>query len=413
VGQFFLRERLSPGLNIGSNPPFIATVTGTRFLDTATSPCPNCFSTSFGAPSAGREVKALTPNNVQWNLTFEHQIVRDTTIELSYVGSRGIHLLRTYDPNQVPAGDANHNGIPDRLEYVRSGNPADPTLRPFGVFGDHKISFWDHGGDSIYHSLQTQFLSRFWGGSQFEASYTFSRTIGNVSLDDSNGGLSADESVLDLSNPRLDRGLARTHRAHIFNASLVLELPRLEHKGGLVKSAFGGWEVATIVEASSGTPITIHTGALPGLNGPSGTGYTDNQRPNRVVGQPCRATSGPPEQWLNPAAFTLNGFALGTDGTAGRGDCIGPDFFQVDLALYKNFPVSKTIKLQFRFEVFNVFNRNNFLTVNNIMGPSAVTLDAPLASATKIVNAVIPQSFGQATATRDARQAQFGLKLIF
>jgi hypothetical protein len=414
VGQFFLRERLSPGLDIGANPPFVTTITGIRFLDSAAPPCSGCFSSSFGAPNAGRELKALNPNNWQWNLTLEQQLVKDTTLELSYVGSKGNHLLRTYDPNQVPAGDPNGDGVPDRLEYFQSGATPNGALRPYGAFGDHKITFWDHGGTSIYHSLQTQLLSRFWGGSQFEASYTFSKSVGDVSLDDSNGSLSADESLLDVSRPRLDRGLTRTNRTHVFNASLVLELPSLSGKSGFVKNAFGSWEVATIAQYSTGTPITFHTGPMPGLTGPSGTGYTDNQRPNVVPGQACRATGGPPEQWINPNVVTLNGFLLGSDGTSGRGQCDGPDFFQVDLALYKNFPLSKSVKLQFRFEVFNVFNRNNFISVNNILGPTSVTYDTGNpATATRIVNSVVPASFGQATATRDARQAQFGLKLVF
>jgi hypothetical protein len=294
-------------------------------------------------------------------------------------------------------------------------------VRPYGVFGDSNITFWDHGGDSIYHALQTQVLSRFGRGSQFQASYTWSRTISNIPLDNSDGGLSAEVSVLDLDNPRADRGLARVNRTHIFNASLVLALPTLDKKSGFVKHVFGDWEIGTIAAAASGTPITVHTGSIPGLNGgPSGTGYTDNQRPNRVPGVPCRATDGPPEQILNPAAYTLDGFQLGSIGTAGRGDCTGPGFFQVDLALYKNIKVSERVKIQLRFEVFNVFNRVNFINnasssggVNSSMDPSEVVLDGPLETATHIVSATIPASFGQATSARDPRQAQFGIKLIF
>ena len=102
-------------------------------------------------------------------------------------------------------------------------------------------------------------------------------------------------------------------------------------------------------------------GRLPGLNGgPSGTGYTDNQRPNRTS-ESCTARSGTEEQIINPAAYTLNGFQLGTIGTAGRGDCNGPGYFQTDLAFYKNFPLASGVKFQFRWDIFNIFNNTNFL----------------------------------------------------
>jgi hypothetical protein len=423
AGQFFLRERLSPGLGLANNPPFNSILTGQRTLDSAQEPCAGCFGVANGAPAVGREVKALTPNNWQWNLSVEREIFRNTTLELGYVGSKGNHLLRTYDANQVQNGDINGNGVDDRLDYVRAGDDSGlrATVRPYGAIGDGHILFWDHSGDSIYHSLQTQLTSRFGRGSQFQASYTWSRAISNIPLDNSDGGLSAEMSALDLGNPSADRGLARIHRAHVFNASLVLALPTFDNKSGFVKHVLGDWEIGTIAAAASGTPITVHTGSIPGLNGgPSGTGYTDNQRANRVPGVSCRATSGPPEQILNPAAYTLNGFQLGSIGNAGRGDCIGPGFFQVDMALYKNIKVSEKVKIQLRFEVFNLFNRVNFITngsssggVNNSMDPSEVTLDAPLASATQIVSATIPNSFGQATSARDPRQAQFGIKLIF
>ena len=139
-----------------------------------------------------------------------------------------------------------------------------------------------------------------------------------------------------------------------------------------------------------------------------------------MAGQPCRATSGPKEQWLNPNAFTLDGFQLGSVGDSGRGVCTGPGLFQVDLAAYKTIRVSKRVKLQLRFEVFNVLNRINFIGnassgggLNNTMDPSEVTLDAPLEEATRISSAQISNSFGQASAARDPRQVQFGIKLIF
>jgi len=171
--------------------------------------------------------------------------------------------------------------------------------------------------------------------------------------------------------------------------------------------------VTGIVGAGTGQPLTVFTGSLPGLNGgPSGTGYTDNQRPNRVSSEPCRATGGLSEQIINPEAYSLNGFQLGTFGSARRGDCTGPGYFQADLAFYKNFPLGSGAKLQFRWDIFNLFNNTNFLfqDLNVRMDPSDVTLNA---AGTQIVGSAIPASFGQATRVRDPRQMQLGFKLLW
>jgi hypothetical protein len=133
-----------------------------------------------------------------------------------------------------------------------------------------------------------------------------------------------------------------------------------------------------------------------------------------VEGQPCHASGGLPEQILNPAAWTLVGFQLGTFGNSGRGVCEGPNFRQVDLALYKNLDFSQRVKAQLRFEVFNVFNRVNFIGVTTSLSPTSATLDTGrLATANRITAFTPSGSFGQATGTRDPRQAQFGVKLTF
>jgi hypothetical protein len=417
LGLFYLRERLSGGLAFATNPPYAKTQSGTRTLDSNQQPCDGCFSLGAGSPGSGRDPNGVTPNNWQWNVSVQHELLRNTTIELGYVGSKGNDLLQLYDADQVRRGDLNGNGIQDRLDYART-TPALAAVRPYGnAFGDRQIIIWGHGGSSTYHSLQTQLISRFGRGSQFQASYTWSRSKGDVPLTDS-GGISADQSITDLDNRGLDQGRTLADRTHIFNASLVLMLPSLASKTGFVKNVFGDWEVAGIVQASTGSALSVYTGTIPGLNGgPSGTGYNGNQRPNLVPGVSCNDTSGSnKEQILNPAAFTLTGFEIGTVGNATRGVCNGPGLFQVDLSLYKNIKISERVKVQLRFEVFNIFNRVNFLgnNLNNTMNPTSATFDTgDPATATTITGYTLPGNFGQAVGTRDPRQAQVGVKLIF
>ena len=152
---------------------------------------------------------------------------------------------------------------------------------------------------------------------------------------------------------------------------------------------------------------TALTGFTPGLNGGvSGSGNTFNQRPNRVSPESCRPRSGPPEQSINPLAFTLADFQIGSPGNSAAGVCEGPGMFQTDLALYKNINTTSKVKIQFRFEIFNVFNRTNFIFVNTAMNPTAVTFDsADVADATKITSFVLASNFGQATAARSTAGA--------
>src|SRR5262249_16448146 len=181
-------------------------------------------------------------------------------------------------------------------------------LRPYGVLGNVPIVVRGHGGTTSYHSLQTQVVSHFGRGSQFQASYTFSKSLGTVPSGGGDGGNNSPgaRGQRPLRNPNLSKGPRTNNRRHIFNASLVLVLPTFDDKDGFTKHVLGGWEFSTIAQVSSGLPLTVYTGAIPGLpNRVSGTGYNGNQRPNVVPGQDCHAHGGLQEQILNQAAWTL------------------------------------------------------------------------------------------------------------
>jgi hypothetical protein len=328
-----------------------------------------------------------------------------------------VHLMRRVDINQIAVGDKNGNGISDRLEYVRFGadDASQAALRPYGIVtGDNTINFWRNDGTSEYNSIQSQINSRFGRGSQFQASYTWSDLKANDPLNDSAGSIQP-VAITDLSNQSLDRGRAAANREHVFNSSLVWHAPTFEDRGKLFSTVFGDWSIGGIVFYASGVPLTVFAGGVPGLaGGISGTGYTGNERPIRVSGQPCRAKGGRKEQWLNPRAWTLVGYQLGTTNQMSkRGECDGPDFFEVDLSFYKNIRFASRLDGQLRIEVFNITNETNFVAVNTTLNPISVTLDGPTGSATRITAEELPLNFGQAQATRDPRQVQVGIKLFF
>jgi len=422
IGQFYQRERVSPYLPVAGNPPFSANISGSRTLDNnladTQSACLDC-STSSGSPNAGIDLRSSLPNTWQWNATIEQELAKNTVLEVSYVGSRGIHLTSTWAANEVAPAN--------RLAYVQADAAGDTdtqaALRPFPELATNaNILMFGRTGNSIYHSLQSQVRGRFGRGSQFEASYTWSKLIDDGLLDSSDGGLSGG-SIIDTSNPGLTRGPSALNRPHIFNASLVYLTPALGKTSGLVRNVFGDWEIATIVILSHGASITPHVGAVPGLQaGPSGTGFQNNQLLMRTPGEPCRNSGGPPEQWLNPNAFTLAGFDLGTIGTAHRGQCYGPGLTQTDLAIYKNWKVpfiksgftSEKLNIQFRAEMFNVFNKAQFrnLLLDYNANDAAFNTGDPL-TATRIISSTPGAGFGSAQLARDPRQIQFGLKFSF
>ena len=163
------------------------------------------------------------------------------------------------------------------------------------------------------------------------------------------------------------------NRPHIFNASLVLLLPTLREQVGLRQERARrlGDRVdrrrRPRASRSRSTP-TASAGPQPH----SGTGYSGNQRPNargrRVVPGERRAQGADPQ----PRRLHARRLPARDDrATAGRGICEGPRFFQMDLSLYKNISLSKRVKAQLRFEMFNIFNNVNFLqgSVNSTFTP--------------------------------------------
>ncbi len=391
LGLFYTRERVSLTNNLGNNAPFVATTALIRTLNEpkdvggATTP-------GFGSVGFGRQLTSAIPSNWQWNFTVQRELKKNMTLEVAYVGSRGQDLTSQMDANQVPAAN--------RLAYFQTGNG---LLRKYGqLVGNNAILVTLHDATSIYHGLQTQLVTRFGKGSQFQASYTFQKLMADDPLNNSSASQSADATRSDNERPGLDRGRALVDRTHLFSASLVLALP-------------ADFQVSAIVQASTGAPVTVYQGSAANWSG-TGQVSNGNQRPNRVGGQPCKVSgSSDPTAWLNPAAWTMNGFQIGQIGDSGRGVCEGPSSFQADLAAYKTIKLGSKFKVQLRAEAFNIFNTNNFLNAGMNTGwTNSVTYDTGnAATATRIVSSTPAGNFGQLQNVRDPRLLQFGLRFSF
>ena len=430
AGQFFNRDRLHALQIGGSNPPFVQNFTDLtgngRFLDN-TNPTPacaaNCFGTGLGLPSNGNETSHQVPNSWQWNLAVQRELWRDTRFEVGYVGNHTIDWLSKVDANPVP--------IADRLAYAQS-NATLGSVRPFSALvGNNSIAYWTRHGSSHYHALQTLFNTRFQRNSVFQFSYTWSKLISDAPLVDSPTNLAVDAFNLGAS-----RGLDPLNRGHIFAANLIYNLPTLQSWNTFVRTALGSWEAGTILNFAEGPSMGPVLGSVPNVSDPSGVGgggAKSSEMPLRAVGQPCRGNLKNGFQWLNPNAFTLTGFQLGTTTANSVGACTGPPTSTVDFSMMKNFRVTERIKAQFRMEFFNLFNHPQYsassvanfansltpsLGFNSNGGPEF--LDASgnattLANARTLANLTPDPGFAHVTQSRETgwRQIQYALKFTF
>jgi len=351
VGQFYQRERLSNYLYLASNSPFSLNAGGTgpnnngRTLDTAPDPAQVSIA---GSPSFGLDPSNHMPNTWQWNLTFEREVARGSKLELAYVANRGKNILRYIDANPVP--------LDQRLAYSLDGDNS--LHRPAGNYGFINYGKWNAG--SNYNALQVLFRSKVKSlDAQF--AYTWSKSLADTDITNS-GGANSTSLLLDQTNPRHDYGPTTINRPHVFTANLVYNAPLLHGQNAVMRTALGGWEMATILNYTSGPSWTVDTsnGVANIKGGITGTGTSqNNDRPNRLLAD-CRGHGA--VQWWNPAAFTLDNYQLGTLGNSGVGSCSGPGLANTDFSLYKNFKATERVTLQFRFEFFNLFNKTQFRT---------------------------------------------------
>jgi hypothetical protein len=393
VGQFFVRYQLDPFIIQGTqNPPFVQSSTGVRYLD-GTAP----LAPGYGHPGFGRSMTGDIPNAWQWNFTLSRELFRSNTMQVSYVGNRGLHLQNYTDLAQitpvagnpvsaagaqnvcsspyapfvlsqaVPIGDTCRQGF--ALTTIQNNGGGNGPWRPYmSYFGNQATSgvatfnYADFTGYSNYHALQAVWKGRIDSrGSIYQFSYTWSKALG---LEGGINGLCCID-ISENQNPRLDYGPTGFNRPQIFTGSVVYALPTLRGANAFERNVIGGWSIDPIITFESGVPI------VPGI-GPDlwGTG-TNSDRPNVVPGQPCRSSgSGIESQWLNPKKFTFIGLPIGTDGNASVGNCYGPGENNWDIAIHKDFKISDRLSAQFRFEFFNAFNKTQFEGVNGGMGPA-------------------------------------------
>jgi hypothetical protein len=427
IGQFMQRAAVGQDEGLARTAPFVISAQDIRTLEVATP-----LSNPSVSPSSAEDPTNVTPNSWQWNVSVERELARNTTLELGYIGNTGVHLVSVADLNAVPQS----NWLTSAFESGSTQN----LLRPAGNFGT--IAEFAKGGHSSYHSLQALFRSRLSNFSSFQASYTYSHSIADEEFDNSSGGIS-EEAFIDPANPKFDKGNSSINRPQIFVANEVFYLPKFAKQSNFVQESVGGWEFNSIISVESGPSVGVFSNGANGacaqvlpdnscapgfssnLTSLTGNGYNNNNRPDIVAGVGCNSgVSG--RQILNPAAFTLVGYTIGTVGNAPHGYCHGPDNRNVDMQLAKNWTFKEKYRIKFSMDFFNVFNHANFFGGQNgnlginFSGSNLVCGGVNPCSATN--NVVTGQTgspngagsgFGQATSVHPGRELQYTLKFVF
>ena len=350
----------------------------------------------FNSTSANAVTDPSQPYIMQWNLSLQQEILPGTAVTATYAGSRGVKLSRTADVN-VPPGILLSDG---RRFFDR--NTPEGTVRPNPTFAGITDRRWD--GLSWYNGLKLGLRKRFSSGFQYQIAYNWQKFMDEGSAIRTTGGDfgNSNSFATDWRDHKIDRGLSAYHVAQTFSSNFTFELPfgpgRSYGSGtsGVVARLIEGWQINGIISLSSGQAL--------GIDGDGGVTCRlcadrgSAARPDLIPGRDNSPNTGDPNAWFGAVTDNFQNQEVGFYGTLGRNTAEAPGNATVDLAINKSFALGERADLQFRTEIFNLFNRANF------GAPSLATFSRGRASG----------SFGRiSTTTGTSRQIQFALKVVF
>jgi len=410
-------------------------------------PAINCDPTTGGTPCdiLGVSRNLRTPYVITWNLNAQQQLTPTTSLQVGYVGNRGVKLYGVRDINQVnpnsPAeiacGNCEQAGRPftANCPVAQGGLGLGGPCFPFLEF----VNFLDNGYTSIYHSLQVTLTQRAWKGLNFVAGYTWAHSIDDVSLNRA-------QQPQDSTRPDLERASSDSDLRHRLTLALTYELPSRAGYGHLLE----GWQLNSVLTIQGGLPWNLIDGNINGSD-ISGTGeFADRWN---ITGNPLNfkpSTSGIP--YVDPSLFTidvgghvtggtdtasstcfavagsqgakdqlaslgcyvagssvLTPPAFGTFGRGGRNPFRGPRLDNMDFSIVKTTKLTERVSFQLRGEFFNVLNHPHFANPNTqgLVDPSdhlsfGFIFNTPdVAAANPVIG------------TGGPRNIQLGLKFIF
>jgi len=349
----------------------------------------------------------------QWFFGIQHQFFRDYGFTINYVGTHGVGNYTREDYNRFD-GD---------ICMVAFSN-CDFTINRLNPGWNNEF-YTSNEGNSIYHGMNVQLRKNYSHGFLWTINYTYGKVLDNVTEGNLGDYFNVNTysalytGVADIERPKLDRGPSEFDVRHRLTLAAVWDLP--SPKEGVMKQVLGGWKLNPLVALQSGRPFDVDCGLawfqgcdfnMDGIqydrpNAPANlktSGFNNQQFVSGVFGSPLLTFSGPGPTRMSQAisVFCPNGIVpfyddtpcvpVAQDGTLSRNAFRGPGYASVDLGVFKDFPIREALKVQFRAEFFNLFNRVNLFNPIGDMGS--------------------PQ-FGQSAAAFPAREIQLGLRIVF
>jgi hypothetical protein len=285
------------------------------------------------------------PYTLQWNIAFEQGLGKQQTVSASYVGAAGRRLLQT----------------------VSVASPS-PNIASANLV--------TNAGTSDYDALQVQFNRRLSRGVQALASYAWSHSIDTGSA--GSGALASNNFAPAIAGS--NRGPSDFDVRNVFSAGATYEIPGVDRRA-LSAKILGSWSLQGIVHVSSAPPVDISDAAFSKFNG----GFFADVRPDLVAGQPLYlyGQQYPGRKAFNPEAFADPPIDTTTklpvrQGTTPRNFLRGFGLSQCDFAMHRDFPIRESIRLQFRAEIFNIFNHPNFGQPSGAFGEGGFGLSSQM-----------------------------------
>lgn len=386
VGSFI------PYRMVAQNPPFGPQVTNTAGPYQFSKPWANVpggnpfplppLTKNVGFPLANAEVflpsHLHAPYVAQWNFSVQHQFSSDWVFSISYLGNKTSHLWIGNETNPAVYIPGTCAGKPCSSTSNTQARRVLSLLNPrVGQYYSQMTIAYD-GANANYNGLLTSLERRFAHNYTFLANYTWSKCLGIAPVTSLSTGV-----VQNPYNVNGDYGPCTYDSPFLFNASVVYS----SRFGGsrFASLVLSNWQIAPLVRFQSGLSVNPLTGKDNSLTG------VGNDRPNVVSSQ---MYTGMPHgllyQYINSNLYVPN--PAGTFGNAGHDSLRGPSYWDIDLAVGRQFKLYEQLTLGVRAEAFNVLNHPNF------MGPNAT---------------ISSSSFGQITSAFDPRILQAAIKVTF
>jgi hypothetical protein len=276
-----------------------------------------------------------SPYVQNFGVDMQYQVTRNALLTVGYVGNQARKLVYTHNINQI------------RPSVEAAASSRRPFFAQFPQF--RGITEIETAANSSYNALQISLRTTSWRNISSQFSYTLGHVEDEVSAP-------RNARPTDNYNRRFDRGNAAFDYRHVFSGYVLYDVPQLGHALPLLTR---GWQLNAFITADSGTPFTVFaTGDFSHTrNGADRANQTSD--PFSGITQPAtvngRYVNG--IRYFNGSAFANP--APGTYGTTKRNQYYGPGFASVDLSVFKNFRFRERYTLQFRSEIFNIFNRLN------------------------------------------------------